>query len=177
LDSTVAETTAAARDPGTGNPIVWPATLVVGFNLLLFVFWFFSRRRQRWSEQPRVVSKPDASRKDYQETTLLPLAVTKAIEIIEDNCAEEMSASEIARQVRITTRSLSRLFIESLGRTIPQYINLVRIDKAIELIKESEKSEEQIRQEVGIPDARRFDELFRERTGQTPAEYIQKERE
>jgi hypothetical protein len=49
-DTTVAETSAATRHPEAENPIVYPATLVVGFNLLLFVIWLFSRRRQRSGE-------------------------------------------------------------------------------------------------------------------------------
>jgi len=169
-----------AGDSATGTPlpITWPALLVIGFNLLLFAVWFFVKRLRAPADRGRGSHEHRGGiGTGSHDTTLLPLAVTKAIDIIEQRYTEELGPSELAKEVRVTPRHLGRLFEESTGKTIEEYIDGFRIERAVELLQTTDLPLAEIHQRVGIHRLSRFAKLFKKHTGCPPSEFIREQRD
>ena len=160
--------------PTHGSPLLWPALLVIGFNLVLFVAWFIARTTHaKPTPAPAGMAK---SGEDAHETTLLPLAVTRAVAIIEKRYADVLTVAGLAAEIRITPEYLERLFRESTGKAVADYVNEHRMDRAVELIKTTRLEISEIQLRVGIHDPGAFAELFRARTGMTAADYVREYR-
>lgn len=94
-----------------------------------------------------------------------------AIRYIHSHYAEKLHISHIAVQLNISNRYLSRLFFEAMNLSIHQYISMYRIEKAIELMMETEYSFIDIALSVGLNDAQHFSKLFSHVIGISPRKY------
>ncbi len=172
---------AAAAQEGTSDApltVVWPALVVVGFNLALFMVWFFVKRLRAPADRGAMLrGGRTMTGAESHDTTLLPLAVTKAIDIIEQHYADELDASVLAREVRVKPGYLERLFRESTGKTIGEYLDSYRIERAAELLTTTELPLAEVHHRVGIHRLSRFARLFKQHTGRTPSEFIREHRE
>lgn len=101
-----------------------------------------------------------------------PVHVKNAIHYIENKFCEPLNISRIADYVGIHPSHLQRLFSESVGITILQYLTNIRIEKAKLLLETEEKlSVSDVARLVGFSSRQHFTLCFKKHAMVTPHEY------
>jgi transcriptional regulator GlxA family with amidase domain len=90
---------------------------------------------------------------------------------IDQNLKKELSLPRIARQASMSTRTLSRRFLERVGATPAQWINRARIRRAQQLLETTGLSIEEVAAESGFRSASVLRQHFGEIVGTTPLAY------
>ncbi|MFD0712577.1 helix-turn-helix domain-containing protein [Paenibacillus sp. GCM10027626] len=91
---------------------------------------------------------------------------------IADNYANsELSLAHLSGEFGVSASYLSRLFKDEFGEKFNDYVARVRIDRAIELLKESEATVGDIAAAVGYGQTLTFIRVFKKATGNTPGNY------
>jgi len=93
------------------------------------------------------------------------------LEYIEHNYNKKITLKELAMHSFYNTSYFSTVFKECFGKTPLEYISEKRIEKAIELMKETNMSIEDICFHIGYSNRKHFYKIFRNLTGMTPNEY------
>jgi two-component system response regulator YesN len=83
----------------------------------------------------------------------------------------ELSVDDLARGVNVSASYLSHLFKDEMGISPMQYLKLVRMRKAKELMETTFLNVKQIMNSVGVKDKCHFARDFKKTYGMTPAEY------
>ena len=99
------------------------------------------------------------------------IEIRSAIRWIKDHMQQPISLPILADQVGLSPHYVSRLFREEKGCSVNQYITQLRMEKAVDLLKQTNKKVYQIAEEVGIPSYRYFTVTFRNWTGVSPTDY------
>lgn len=97
--------------------------------------------------------------------------IDASVKFIEGNFEREISLSDIANYVFLSQSYFARAFKEYMGVSPINYLLMVRIKRAKELLKESNQKVMEISQNVGFSSQQRFNEIFKKNTGMTPLEY------
>lgn len=84
---------------------------------------------------------------------------------------EKISLDDLSARFFINKYYLTRIFKESFGSTINQYIVYKRITKAKHLIRFTEMTMDEIASAVGMGDGNYFSRIFRKIEGISPTEY------
>jgi len=100
--------------------------------------------------------------------------VEKVIKYIEENYKEHFTLECIAKEMFFNPVYLSHLFKKFTGVRFSEYVNNFRIEKAKELISNSNLRIGEISNLVGYKESRYFSELFKTKTGMSPNEYRNK---
>lgn len=103
-----------------------------------------------------------------------PLAVEKAIRIIESELHEEFSVPDLARRLDISRSHLLRMFRQHLQCGVAEYVRQCRVERAQQLLARSSLSVKEVAYAVGIADLQHFNKTIRATTGFSPREYRQK---
>ena len=90
---------------------------------------------------------------------------------IERNFRKELSLPVIARQAAMSTRTLSRRFLEQVGATPAQWIAHARVHYAQRLLETAGLSVEEVATEAGFGSAAVLRERFRQIVGTSPTAY------
>lgn len=100
-------------------------------------------------------------------------AIKKAIAYIRMHYAENISLEEIADRLDITPEYLSTLFNREVGINFSGFLRDFRLSHAKRLLKGTDKKVYEIAQEVGYPDSKYFNRVFKENVGVSPREFRQ----
>lgn len=84
--------------------------------------------------------------------------------------AGPLSVAEIAHHIGVSQRTLQRLTAAALGVSPVRYLQQVRLERAIELLRSSDLSVTAIAHAVGYQDATTLGTLIRRQRGTTPAQ-------
>jgi len=125
--------------------------------------------RDIWNQVIFVVEKLDIYLQ--QNTTSISNAVELVKQYIAVNYGSELSLDILASQVYLTPRYLSYIFIQETGYGINKYIKSFRMQKAKELIENTNKKIASICQQVGYNNDSYFCQSFREFYGKSPEKY------
>ncbi len=93
---------------------------------------------------------------------------------LRDNYSRSLSICDLAAQVHLSERHVSRLFHHAMGTSIKEYLTSLRIEKATNLLLDGRTSIKEVALATGYPDVRYFTTLFRQRVGLTPASFQRK---
>lgn len=92
--------------------------------------------------------------------------------IIEAGYADNsLSLTEVAERAGLHPDYLSRIFKEHTGQTFSEYLNRVRIEKGIALLRETDLKIREIGEAVGYNNTNYFIKVFKDAMGVTPKEY------
>lgn len=100
--------------------------------------------------------------------------ITEAIDHIRTHYMEEIRVAQLARKCSLSETHFRRIFVESMNMTPAEYLMLIRIQNACELIKKSQYSMEEIALRVGYPTVSTFNRNFRRIVGTSPYQYKKK---
>lgn len=97
--------------------------------------------------------------------------LTKVMIYINENFTQPLTLDSIAHIVGISKYHLSRTFKEKLGCSIPTYINRIKVDKAIELLRLTNLPITEIAFECGFESIPTFFRVFKLLMGESPKSY------
>ena len=97
--------------------------------------------------------------------------VQTAVQYLQDNLAQRFEVRDVAAQVNLSERQLSRIFRKSTGASILTYLTRLRMDRAMQLLLHSELPIKQVAVSVGYPDTHYFTTLFGRHTRSTPGAF------
>lgn len=98
--------------------------------------------------------------------------IEKIIDYLQRNYSDEnLSQSKVAEECNINSCYLSRKFKQEMNQTFMEYLSRLRIEKAIDLMKTSDKKNYEIAEEVGISDPHYFSIFFKRHMKMSISEY------
>ncbi len=97
-----------------------------------------------------------------------PDKVKRAAQIIESRYASMLSLEQMADELGWSKYHFLRMFAASVGMTPGDYLNRIRTERAMELLRTTSHSVEQIAEQVGYSSGSYFIKAFRRLTGLTP---------
>jgi AraC-like DNA-binding protein/quercetin dioxygenase-like cupin family protein len=97
--------------------------------------------------------------------------VTIGLDYLANFYSTQLTMEEIARQVGLSPRHFSRLFAQELGMTVQDYLAILRIRKAKDLLKNSDLGITQIAYALGFNSSQYFTTCFKRLEHITPKDY------
>ncbi len=88
-----------------------------------------------------------------------------------ENLAQPISAADIATELGMSESRFSRFFRRATGNTFTAFVNRVRINRACQLLMESDRLITHICYEVGFNNVANFNRRFLEIKGMTPSDF------
>lgn len=116
----------------------------------------------------------------YLEATLAPVEVVggltpRRLELVfayvRENISKELAVQELARVVGMSQYYFSKLFKLSTGTTPHQYVMRLRVERAQELLRETDTPLTEIASTVGFETQSHFTSVFRKVSASTPKRY------
>lgn len=98
--------------------------------------------------------------------------VRKAKLFIHDHYSEQISLDDISDFLNISPEHLSRVFSEKTGKNLTKYITEYRIEKAKEILLQSNLKIYEIALKVGYTSTEYFSRSFKIITGKSPKEFV-----
>ena len=103
--------------------------------------------------------------------TQLYRRMENALNFMDQNYCSEISLSEIAQQAFMSRTYFCSVFKESVGLTPWNYINIKRVNRAIELLKSTDLTITDIATQCGFNNSTNFNKIFKQITGCTPRSF------
>lgn len=97
--------------------------------------------------------------------------INTIVKAITDDVASAQTAAEVASGLGMSESRFSRFFRRATGNTFTDFVNHVRINRACQLLMESDRYITNIGFEVGFNNIANFNRRFLEIKGMTPREY------
>ena len=114
----------------------------------------------------------DAIKSDTVSRTRQWGLVSEAIRRIEEDMSDpDLTLQTIADGLCVSQSYLSRLFRQFMGQSFSEYLRSVRLEQACRLLRETDRTVEQIVEHCGMRDMPSFYRSFRNHTGSTPIRY------
>ncbi len=98
-------------------------------------------------------------------------AIKMAKRDIEENFSKDISLDDVSRVVNISPYYFSKIFKEESGSNFIEYLTGIRIERAKDLLINSDKSMKEICSLCGYTDPNYFSRSFKKNVGVTPTEY------
>lgn len=108
----------------------------------------------------------------YMEESYLPIctneSLKKAIAYIRLNFHQDINIKDVANHTGISERYLRNLFSQYLNLSPLDFLNQIRINKAIELLRNTEMSVKEVCFQCGFRSPQYFSHLFKQLVGTSP---------
>ncbi|MCI8402574.1 MAG: helix-turn-helix transcriptional regulator [Lachnospiraceae bacterium] len=95
----------------------------------------------------------------------------KAVRFIRDNYEREIGLTDLAEALNVAPGYISRIFNREVGVRIPSYLTRIRIEKARQLLSETDLRVSEVARRVGIENVQYFNVLFKKHVNMSPQEY------
>ena len=103
--------------------------------------------------------------------------INKIVQFVEKNYPHKISLEDVGELVGMSASSVSRFFKQRTRHNFWDYLNGVRIDRAAQMMIETEHTISEISYACGFNNISNFNRVFRERIGTTPSDYRNKFKE
>lgn len=91
--------------------------------------------------------------------------------IAQEYCDPNISLISVARHVGMSSAHFSTIFSQTVGKTFISYLTALRIEKAKELLTQTDSKLSTIAMEIGYNEPNYFSHVFKKNEGITPKEY------
>ncbi|HFK5543543.1 AraC family transcriptional regulator [Elizabethkingia meningoseptica] len=118
-----------------------------------------------------LLSKENLKKFSIQLPTTDDQRLNAIIDGFRNRLNESLSLDSIAQQSGISVRSLTRLFQTKLHITFVQYLKMLRIIRAMELINDTDLNMTEIAYEIGYSNISAFSNNFQQLTNMRPTEF------
>ena len=99
------------------------------------------------------------------------------LEYIDTHSAEPLEVQQLAEMCHMSYSNFARLFRENYGRSCKEYIKYIRLNKAQDLLLNSDYDLDYIAQETGFFDCSHFIRTYKKWRGITPKQERMQNRE
>lgn len=96
---------------------------------------------------------------------------------LNDHYREDITLDDLAEKFYISRSYLTRIFKETTGITVVQYLTVVRIRQAARLLRETDSPITEIADLCGFGNVTYFEKVFNRIRGMTPRQYRKNNRE
>ena len=104
--------------------------------------------------------------------TTASVITQQAVDYIYSNIRNpNLCVEEIAKRVNASSKTLTRYFRRDFGRATWEHVQHIRVQLAMELLHDAQRTIGQVLFDVGVSDASRFSHLFHNRVGCSPTKY------
>ena len=103
--------------------------------------------------------------------------INKIVQFVEKNYHHKISLEDVGELVGMSASSVSRFFKQRTRHNFWDYLNGFRIDRAAQMMIETEHTISEISYACGFNNLSNFNRVFRERIGTTPSDYRNKFKE
>ena len=103
--------------------------------------------------------------------------INKIVQFVEKNYHHKISLEDVGELVGMSASSVSRFFKHRPRHNFWDYLNGFRIDRAAQMMIETEHTISEISYACGFNNISNFNRVFRERIGTTPSDYRNKFKE
>jgi AraC-like DNA-binding protein len=118
-----------------------------------------------------LIETPSDEKKQIETTSQL---ITRVDELLQENLNNPMTLEEIATEVSMSSRHLTRQFKATTGMTIHDRLEAIRMERAAGLLRRTNLSIEEIAGNVGIVNSAYFAKRFRQRFDISPYKFRKK---
>ena len=112
----------------------------------------------------------------HMDETYFPLSsnntMRKAINYIREHYKDDISIGDVAEEACIGERYLRKIFSQHLNLSPVDYLNQIRINKAIELLRITELSVKEVCFECGFRSPQYFSRIFKQLVGVSPSDLL-----
>jgi len=97
--------------------------------------------------------------------------ISGIVDYLTEHYAEPFSMADLCHKVGMSESSFSRTFRRATGNTFTDFVNRLRINKACQLLMETDRYITNVCYDVGFNNVANFNRRFLQIKGQTPKEY------
>ncbi|WP_411825781.1 AraC family transcriptional regulator [Luteolibacter sp. AS25] len=102
------------------------------------------------------------------------LRMGTVIGALEQDFSREWKIDELAKIAHMSRSNLMRIFRKATGQTPIEYLQHLRVQKSMELLRNTELSVTEVAMQIGFNDSNYFTRCFRKISDQTPRQYRNK---
>lgn len=124
----------------------------------------------------QIARKTDFDKKKTPKHSEQNLSFYHILEYIDVHCAELIEVNDLAKQCNMSYSHFARLFRDNYGRSCKEYIQYIRMNKAQDLLLNSDFDLDYIAQETGFYDCSHFIRQYKKWRGMTPKQERMKNR-
>lgn len=106
-----------------------------------------------------------------QQVNAEPLMIEQARQVIAERSGEELSLGDVAHAVNASTFHFCKMFKKATGRTFTEYLALVRVAKAKQLLANPRTRISEVAYESGFASLTHFNRMFLRIAGQSPTKF------
>ncbi len=99
------------------------------------------------------------------------VSFNKAFEYMDQHLAENIKREDVARHVSISSSHFAHLLSTYTGKSFRKILTELRVEKAAQLLNQSNRSLSEIALECGFSDQSHFSRVFSKATSQSPGDY------
>jgi len=101
----------------------------------------------------------------------------RILRCIEEQLTEDLTRDDLAKVASLSAGAFSRYFKSRTGRSLPEYVNELRIGRACRMLGESENAVTDVAFDCGYRNLANFNRWFLKLTGHAPRDYRRKMKE
>lgn len=165
-----------AGSPFYNEPGIYPVSRLLSEMLSFTESWQGNFFAGTWEYEflntaRHLLSKEKLNKFSIQLPTTDDKKLNEITDYFRENLNETLTMEEIAVRFGISVRSLTRLFQNKLHISFLQYVKMLRIIRAMELLKGTDLSVSEIAYEVGYSGISAFSNTFAQLTNMRPTEF------
>ena len=97
--------------------------------------------------------------------------INRIVNRITDDLSQAPTAAQLAEELQMSESRFSRFFRKATGNNYTDFVNRVRINRACQLLMDTDRLVTHICYEVGFNNVANFNRRFLESKGMTPSEF------
>ena len=101
--------------------------------------------------------------------------IQRVLALMQEDCAHPWTLEELARRTGLSRTALAQRFRDTMGDTPLNHLRTLRMQRAMQLLSETEQRLEAVAAAVGYQDAFGFSKVFKRTLGLSPREFRQRD--
>ena len=142
------------------------------FNLNILLLRINKLLENQKARQSTFTKQIDPEPSQIAITSLDEKLIAQAIEYVENNIdRSDLSVEELSRELGMSRVHLYKKLTAITGRSPVEFIRIIRLKRAAQMLKESQLNVSEIAYSVGFNNPKYFSRYFKEEFGSLPSDY------